>query len=67
MVVRCSRDIEDNAGTRLKERGKIGTVKTGRGFTTTKPGKLNQGWEKNTEGINIAKKLNNIKELLSKI
>jgi hypothetical protein len=46
--------------------GTVETVKVGRGFTMTKPGTLFGGGEKNTEGINITKKLDIIKERLGK-
>ncbi len=35
-------------------------------FTTAKPRKLNQGRKKDTEGINIPKKVTNIKQLMRK-
>ncbi len=42
-------------------------VKAGRGFTTTKPGKLNLCREENTKSINIPKRGNNVKKLLGKL
>ncbi len=67
MVIRHSRDLEGNTGAGLKERGKLNMVKTGRGFTTNKPGELNPSQEKDREGIIIAKKLYSVRKYLGKL
>jgi hypothetical protein len=52
MVIRHCWNVKGNTGTGFKEGGEVNTVKTGRGFTTTKPRELNFCREQDMKGIN---------------